>query len=72
MITPPISLLNLSNISLASVPKANTIILFVISNSQLKVAGNDALFLIIAGSISRQLEDLGGEVLKYRGEINCA
>ena len=72
MMTSPKSLLNLSNISLALVSKANTIILFVISNSQLKVAGHNALFLIIAGSISRQLEDLGGEVLKYRGEINCA
>ncbi len=69
--TSPISLLNLSNISVALVQRANTNILFVVSNGQLKVAGNNALFLIIAGSIPCQLENLGSEVLKHRGEINC-
>lgn len=34
------------------------------------MAGNDTGLLVVTGGVASQLEDLGGEVLKNRGEIN--
>ena len=44
--------------------------LLVAANGKLNVPGNDALLLVVAGSISCKLEDLSGEVLEDRREVN--
>ena len=43
---------------------------FVVPDGQLKVAGIDPLLLVVAGCVSRQLQDFGGKVLHHRGEVH--
>ena len=44
--------------------------LFVVADGELKVAGVDPLLLVVAGSVSGQLEDLSGQVLHNRGHVD--
>ncbi len=47
--------------------------LLVVSDGQLKMARDDPGFLVVAGSVASQLQNLGGEVLHDGGQINrCA
>lgn len=45
-------------------------LLFVITNGQLQVSRDNPLLLVIPRSIACQLQDLSGEVLQDRREIN--
>ena len=44
--------------------------LLVVADSKLNVTGDDAALLVIAGSVTGKLEDLGGEVLKDGGKVD--
>ena len=44
--------------------------LLVVADSELKVAGVDAGLLVVAGSVSGELENLSGEVLKDGSEVD--
>jgi len=44
--------------------------LLVVADGQLDVAGHDAGLLVVAGGVSGELEDLGGQVLKDGGEVD--
>ena len=44
--------------------------LLVVSDSQLDVARNDAGSLVVAGSVSGQLQDLGSQVLQHGGQVH--
>ena len=44
--------------------------LFVVADSQLQVARNDASLLVVAGSVASQLKDLGRQILENGGEID--
>ena len=44
--------------------------LLVVADGELEVAGVDPLFLVVAGSVAGQLQDLGREVLHDGGEID--
>jgi hypothetical protein len=43
--------------------------LFVVANSELEVARNNTLFLVVARGVSSELKNLGGKVLQNGGEI---
>lgn len=48
--------------------------LFVVADGELNVAGSDTLLLVVAARISRQLQDLGAQVLEGKYEkikTNC-
>jgi hypothetical protein len=47
-----------------------TVELLVVAHGQLDVAGDDARALVIAGSVSGQLENLGGQVLEHGGQVH--
>jgi len=42
----------------------------VVADSQLQVTGNDARFLVVAGGVACQFEDLGGQVLEDCGQVD--
>ena len=44
--------------------------LFVVADSELNVTGSDARALVVAGGVTGQLEDLGGEVFHHGGEVD--
>ena len=44
--------------------------LLVVAHSQLQVAGDDPALLVVTGSVSRELEHLGGQVLHNRCEVH--
>ena len=44
--------------------------LLVVADGQLDVAGHDAGLLVVAGGVSGELEDLGGQVLEDGGEVD--
>ena len=44
--------------------------LLVVTDRQLQVAGNDPALLVVTGSVSRQLEHLGCEVLHNSGQVH--
>ena len=44
--------------------------LLIIANRQLNMAGNDASLLVIACSVSGQLQNLGREVLQNSTQVN--
>ncbi len=44
--------------------------LLIVADSQLDVAGHDAGLLVVAGSVSGQLKNLGGQVLEDSGEVH--
>ena len=44
--------------------------LLVVADGQLDVAGHDAGLLVVAGRVSGELEDLGGQVLEDGGEVD--
>jgi len=44
--------------------------LLVVADSKLNVTGDDAALLVIAGSVTGKLEDLGGEVLKDGSKVD--
>ena len=44
--------------------------LLVVADSQLDVAGDDAGLLVVAGSVTSQLQDLSRQVLKDRGKVD--
>ena len=44
--------------------------LFVIADSKLNVAGNDASLFVVASSIAGELEDFSGEVLENRRKVD--
>lgn len=44
--------------------------LLVVTDGQLQMAGDDAGLLVVAGSVSRQLEHLGGQVLEHGGQVD--
>jgi hypothetical protein len=39
-------------------------------DGELEVARDDARFLVVAGGVADQLEDLGGEVLHHRSHVD--
>ena len=44
--------------------------LLIVPHGQLDVSGNDAVLLVVAGSVPGELEDLGGEVLEDSAQIH--
>jgi hypothetical protein len=44
--------------------------LLVVPNGELEMAGNDTGLLVVAGSVTSQLEDLSSEVLKDGSEVD--
>ena len=44
--------------------------LLVIADGKLDVAGDDAVLLVVAGSVSSKLKDLSSKVLKDGSEVN--
>ena len=44
--------------------------LLVVADGQLQVAGDYPRLLVVAGRIARQLQDLSGEVLEYRRQVD--
>lgn len=47
--------------------------LLIVANRQLDVAGGDALLLVVAASVSGELQDLGAEVLlSFRFDVDCS
>ena len=44
--------------------------LFVVADSQLQVARDNARLLVIPGRVSRQLQDLGRQVLQHRRQVH--
>lgn len=46
--------------------------LLVVADSELNVAGSDALLLVVAASVSGKLQDLGAEVFHDGGKIHGA
>jgi len=44
--------------------------LLVVADGQLQMAGDDASLLVVAGSVSGQLQDLSGQVLKHSRKVN--
>merc|ERR1719222_1234862 len=54
-------------------PRHQLVEVFIIPDSQLQVAGDDARFLVVPGSVPSQLQDLGGQVLHHSGHVDrCA
>ena len=44
--------------------------LLVVADGQLDVAGHDARSLVVAGSVSGQLENLGGQILEHGSQVH--
>ena len=44
--------------------------LLIVSDGELKMTGNDTGLLVVAGSVTSQLEDFGSEVLKDGSEVD--
>lgn len=44
--------------------------LLIVADGELKVTWDDTGLLVVAGSVSGQLEDLSGEVLEDGSEVN--
>lgn len=44
--------------------------LLIVSDGELKMTGNDTGLLVVAGSVTGQLEDFGSEVLKDGSEVD--
>jgi hypothetical protein len=44
-------------------------ILFVVANSELKVARHDTLLLVVTRGVARKLKDLGRKVLEHSGKV---
>ena len=44
--------------------------LLVVADGQLQVAGNDAGLLVVAGGVSGQFQDLRGQVLQHRRQVD--
>lgn len=44
--------------------------LLVVADGELEVAGNDAGLLVVASSVTGQLENFGREVLEDSGEVD--
>ena len=44
--------------------------LLVITDSQLKVTGDDSCLLIVTSSVSRQLENLGAQILEHGSQVH--
>ncbi len=44
--------------------------LLVVADGELEVAGHDTRLLVVAGGVTGELEDLGGEVLEDGGEVD--
>ena len=42
----------------------------VVANSELKVPGDDAGALVVAGGVAGELKDLGAQVLKHSGQVD--
>ena len=47
-------------------------ILLVVTDGELEMAGDNTLLLVVACSVSSELEDLSGEVLEDSGEVDCS
>jgi hypothetical protein len=44
--------------------------LLVVPDGELEMTGNDTGLLVVAGSVTGQLEDFGSQVLKHGGEVD--
>lgn len=44
--------------------------LLIVSDGELKMTGNDTGLLVVAGSVTSQLEDFGSEVLEDGSEVD--
>ena len=44
--------------------------LFVVSDSELQVSGDDSLLAIVSGSVTGQLKDLSAQVLEHSGQVD--
>ncbi|TEA24519.1 hypothetical protein DBR06_SOUSAS30410006, partial [Sousa chinensis] len=44
--------------------------LLVVADGQLQVARDDARLLVVAGRVTRQLQDLGRQVLQHRRQVH--
>ena len=45
--------------------------LLVVPDGELQVTGDNTLLLVVARRVTRKLEDLSSQVLKYCREVNC-
>ena len=44
--------------------------LLIVADGPLEMAGDDTRLLVVASSVARQLENLGGKVLENGGEVD--
>lgn len=44
--------------------------LLIVADGKLEVTGDDTGLLVVTGSVTRQLENFGSEVLKDSGEVD--
>ncbi|XP_043856595.1 histone H1.4-like isoform X1 [Dromiciops gliroides] len=44
--------------------------LFVVADGQLKMTGNNTSLLVVPGGVTRQLQDLGGQILEHSSQIH--
>lgn len=44
--------------------------LLIVSDGELEMSGDDTSLLVVAGSVTSQLENLGSEVLEDSGQVN--
>ena len=45
-------------------------LLFVVTNGELQVTGDDTLLLVITSGITSKLEDLSSKIFKYGSEVD--
>ena len=44
--------------------------LFIVSDSELKMSGNDSRLLVVSGSVASELDDLSGQILEDGGHVD--
>jgi hypothetical protein len=70
MTTSPRSLFSLRTTSTSAQQGDKDNTLFIVADRELEVAGDDTLLLVVARRITRELKDLGREVLEHSGEVD--
>jgi hypothetical protein len=44
--------------------------LFIVSDGELKMSGNDSRLLVVSGSVASELDDLSGQILEDGGHVD--
>ena len=44
--------------------------LFIVSDGELKMSGNDSRLLVVSGSVASELDDLSGQILENGGHVD--